>query len=84
MADLGMNFLSQPEITSSGCDANFTLADAKFLLNQDLSGGNPNSLLSPKNMYTFESNYENGDWTGILTNQNLSQGQANCIYSYSF
>lgn len=40
MMDIGMNFISQPEITQSGCDATFTYTQALALFNQDLSNNN--------------------------------------------
>ena len=65
MADIGMNFLAQPEITRSGCLETFSMADAKMLFNQDLSNANPNSLLSPKNYFIFQESYDQGLFEGI-------------------
>lgn len=51
MADIGMNFIAQPEITQSGCDAAFTYQQAVKLFNQNLDlTTNPDangSLLAP-------------------------------------
>jgi hypothetical protein len=35
MFDIGMNFMTQPEITRSGCDATFTYETAAILFNQN-------------------------------------------------
>jgi len=33
MAEIGMNFLTPPELTQSGCDETFTSADALRIFN---------------------------------------------------
>jgi len=43
MFDIGMNFMTQPEITRSGCDATFTYETAAILLNQDQGSTNVNA-----------------------------------------
>ena len=66
MSEIGMHFIAQPEITRSGCDYDFSLADAKLIFNQNLTGDNLNSLLSPKNYFIFQESYDQGEFANIL------------------
>jgi hypothetical protein len=43
MFDIGMNFMTQPEITRSGCDATFNYTTAAILFNQDQGTTNENA-----------------------------------------
>jgi len=68
MFDIGMNFMTQPEITRSGCDATFTYETAAILFNQNQGDTNPNaakSILSPTNYFNFQELYETSKWTSI-------------------
>jgi len=87
MADIGMNFMSQPEITQSGCDATFTYTDAVRIFNQDPDLAKPTaatSLLSPGNYFQFQEWFDQEAWTLIQGTYELSQAQATCINSYAF
>jgi len=52
--DIGMSFLTQPEITQSGCDVNFTREDGLELFDQDLEGSFPaKTFLAAENYFAF-------------------------------
>jgi len=55
---VGMNFLTQPEISQSGCDVDFTAAMGLSLFNQDISTKDTDSVLSAINYFDFQEAYQ--------------------------
>lgn len=52
--NIGMSFITMPEITQSGCDVNFTREDALELFDQDLAGDFPaKTFLAAENYFAF-------------------------------
>lgn len=49
--EVGMNFLTKPEIVFAGCDAPFTPEQAMVLFNQTLAKSNVQSFMNPANYY---------------------------------
>jgi len=85
MNELGMNFILQPEIAASGCNADFTAAQGLGLLNQTDVGNNQMTLLNPINVQYFL----NGVLDARVNPDTLkdrfgltSQAQIECLYVY--
>ena len=76
-----MNFITQPEISQSGCDTTFDLTNAIMLFNQNLTE-DTHSMLNPATIFMFQLSYETGDFASIENQFNLSELQADCLYSY--
>lgn len=81
--NIGMNFMTMPEITQSGCETTFTPQDFLNLFNQDLETGAAMTLLNPTNLWTFQHQYTNNEWTTVSGSFGLDQAQAQCIFNYA-
>jgi len=55
---VGMNFLTQPEISQSGCDVSFTSEMGMTLFNQNISKFATDSVLSAPNYFQFQEFYQ--------------------------
>jgi len=83
--DIGMNFLTPPEIAMYGCSVNFTHENAIMIFKNKLEFGetfDSLSFMSPLNVFDFDRFVTDGDWQAIADRWYFTQEQAMCLDSY--
>jgi hypothetical protein len=56
--DVGMNFLTQPEVSQSGCDVAFTAQDGLELFDQNITVYAKKTVLAAPNYFDFQEKYQ--------------------------
>jgi len=80
---VGMNFLTQPEISQSGCDVSFTAQDGLELFNQNITKYTKKSVLASPNYFDFQEQYQTQQWTTLNGQFDMGPDQATCFYNYA-
>lgn len=81
--NIGMNFLTQPEITQSGCDVAFTAQEGLELFNQNITKYTAKSVLAAKNYFNFQELYQTNQFAALNGQFDMDQDQATCFYNYA-
>lgn len=83
MREIGMNWLTPPEIAMSGCSTTIPVETAVKLFTPVTEDDNTSTLLDPENVFQFGNSFENDDWSSIENFYFLDKEQATCLYSYA-
>jgi hypothetical protein len=80
VAQIQMGFITEPEMSQSGCDVSTTFTTAMVLnmFNQD-HAAYANTFLNPEMYYNFQTSYEAADWDTISSTYSLDQEQSKCM-----
>jgi hypothetical protein len=75
-----MGFITEPEMSQSGCDVSTTFTTPMVLnmFNQD-HAAYANTFLNPEMYYNFQTSYEAADWDTISSTYSLDQEQSKCM-----